>query len=223
MSRTMILSSVVGAAANVIPMFFFNLTEDKQRGMTKALKLRAMFEDYAGGLLKDGLREECAKFIREAREGIGDPEENRYVLDELRKYGAPVMRPRLALAEEIAGGGYAGILRFDPARVKQARSKEERAVLRDMKAARSKMARFYPDGDPAEPDLRALDALYDARPGSRREARGNRVRIKAIEAQRSVYYQCTKPYAKARQLLANRDNAARLDEIFAEQEEPIHG
>ena len=214
MSRTMILSSLVGAVANVIPLFLYNLTEEKQRGMTKVLKLRAMFEDYAGGLLKDDLREECAGFVRQTLAGEGDPEENQYVLDELNKYDSPEMRPRLALAREIVDGGYEGIRRFDPARVKQAHSKEERRVLRDMSAARSKMARFYPDGDPAEPDLRALDALYDAQPRSRQEARDNRIRIKAIEAQRSVYYRCTKPYAKAKQLLDNRDHAARLDEIF---------
>jgi len=221
MSRTMILSSLVGAVANVIPMFFFNLTEDKQRGMTKVLKLRAMFEDYASGLLKDELRDECAAFVRQALAGEGDPVENQYVLDELKKYESPEMQPRLDLAQEIAGGGYAGILHFDSERVKLARSKEEKRVLKDMGAARRKLERFYPDGNPAEPDLRALDALYDARPRGRREARDNRARIKAIEAQRSVYYQCTKPYAKARQLLANRDNAARLEEILGE--EMIHG
>ena len=214
MSRTMILSSLVGATANVIPMFFYNLTEEKQRGMTKVLKLRAMFEDYAGGLLKDELRDECAGFVLQAMEGEGPSEENQFVLDELGKYDLPEMQPRLALAREIADGGYEGIRRFDPARVKLARSKEERRVLKDMSAARSKMERFYPEADPAEPDLRALDALYDTRPRSRQEARDLHTQIKAIEAQRSVYYQCTKPYVKAKQLLDDRDHAARLDEIF---------
>ena len=214
MSRTMILSSVVGAVANVIPMFFFDLTEDKQKGMTKVLKLRAMFEDYAGGLLKDDLRDECAGFVRQALAGEGDPVENKYVLDELNKYAGPEMQPRLALAQEIVDGGYAGILGFDPARVKLARSKDEKRVLKDMITARSKMARFYPDGNPLEPDLRELDALYDARPRSRHEARDNHARIKIIEAQRSVFYQSTKPYAKAKRLLDDRDHAARLEEIF---------
>ena len=237
MSRTMILSSIVGAVANVIPLFFFNLTEDKQRGMTKVLKLRAMFEDYAGGLLKDELRDECAGFIRAARAGEGDPVENQYVLDELGKYDAPAMRPRLALAQEICKGGYEAILRFDHARYREAKRilrktrgekaamKAEVEVLREMREAQRHMARFYPDGNPPEPDLPALDALYEAQPRNRREARELRAQIKAIEIERSVFYRSTRPYTKARQLLANRDNAARLDEIFAgqEQEEPIHG
>ena len=41
------------------------------------------------------------------------------------------------------------------------------------------------------------------------------MRIKIIEAERSKFYNSTKPYTKARQLLANRENAARADEIFA--------
>lgn len=49
----LILLSVVGAFMNVIPYFFYDLSETKQRGMIKVLQIRAMFEDYGNGVLQD--------------------------------------------------------------------------------------------------------------------------------------------------------------------------
>jgi len=218
-ARIMIVSSVVGAVMNVAPLFMYDLTETKQKGMTKVLKLRAMFEDYASGILTPKAREECAKIVRDAREGIGDEEENSYVLNELRKYDEPETRRRLALAQEIVEGGYQGILAFDPARLALSKDKEEKLVLRSMMEARRSMARFFPDGNPEEPDIRALDALYETRTDSRREARELNLRIQAMEQERLLFYRATKPYAKAKRLLDTQANAARLDEIFAAQEE----
>jgi len=219
-SKMMIVSSVIGAVMNVIPMFWYNLTESKQRGMNKALKLRAMFEDYANGILKPETREECAKILREAQEGKDDngnsvsAEENEYVLAELNKYDTPAMQRRLALAHEIVDGGYRGILEFDPARLKQTKEREEKTVLRNMKEAQKNMARFYPDGNPEEPDIQALDALYETQPQTRPEAKALRLQIQALEQERLLFFRSTKPYVRAKQLLDDQANAARLDEIF---------
>lgn len=49
----LILLSVVGAFMNVIPYFFYDLSETKQRGMIKVMQIRAMFEDYGNGVLQD--------------------------------------------------------------------------------------------------------------------------------------------------------------------------
>ena len=216
-SRTMIATSVAGAVMNVVPLFFYDLTEARQRGMGKALKLRAMFEDYANGILLPGLREECQEMIKAAQSGTGNEEENQFVLDELGKYESPEMRRSLALAREIVDGGYGGILRFDAARIKLAKDKEERGVLREMREAQRYMARFYPHADPVEPDIRELDALYEKRTPGRREAKALRGQIEALEQQRLLFYRSTKPYNKAQRLLEDRENAARLEEIFAEE------
>ncbi len=45
--------SVLGAAMNVLPYFWYDLSEIKQQGMIKVLQIRALFEDYGNGLLKD--------------------------------------------------------------------------------------------------------------------------------------------------------------------------
>ena len=62
----LILLSVVGAFMNVIPYFFYDLSETKQSGMIKVLKIRAMFEDYGNGVLQDKDIVEAIDTIREA-------------------------------------------------------------------------------------------------------------------------------------------------------------
>ncbi len=66
----LIIASVVGAALNVIPFFFYDLTETKQRAMITVLKIRALFEDYGNGVLDD-------KDLVEAIDIIKDAEKNK--------------------------------------------------------------------------------------------------------------------------------------------------
>ena len=62
----LIVASVVGAAMNVIPYFFYDLTEVKQQGIIKVLKIRALFEDYGNGILKDSDLVETIDIIKQA-------------------------------------------------------------------------------------------------------------------------------------------------------------
>lgn len=61
-------ASVVGAILNVIPYFFYDLTELKQRGIVKVLQIRAMFEDYGNGALSDKGIVETIDLINESKE-----------------------------------------------------------------------------------------------------------------------------------------------------------
>ncbi len=63
----LIMASVVGAALNVIPFFFYDLTETKQRAMVNVLKIRAFFEDYGNGVLSDESLVETVEIINEAK------------------------------------------------------------------------------------------------------------------------------------------------------------
>ena len=63
----LIAASVVGAAMNVIPYFFYDLTEVKQQGIIKVLKIRALFEDYGNGILKDSDLVETIEIIKNAK------------------------------------------------------------------------------------------------------------------------------------------------------------
>lgn len=62
--------SVFGAIMNVIPYFFYDLTETKQRGMINVLKVRALFEDYGNNALSDRGLVETIDLVNEAREYV---------------------------------------------------------------------------------------------------------------------------------------------------------
>ncbi len=64
----LIIASVIGAAMNVIPYFFFDFTETKQKSIVSVLRIRALFEDYANGVLRDENLVEAVDIIREAEE-----------------------------------------------------------------------------------------------------------------------------------------------------------
>ncbi len=63
----LIIASVIGAALNVIPFFFYDLTETKQRAMINVLKIRAAFEDYSNGFISKEKLFEASKIIEEAK------------------------------------------------------------------------------------------------------------------------------------------------------------
>lgn len=62
--------SVFGAIMNVIPYFFYDLSETKQRGMINVLKVRALFEDYGNNALSDRGLVETIDLVNEAREYV---------------------------------------------------------------------------------------------------------------------------------------------------------
>lgn len=64
----MIGISVVSAFLNVVPYFFYDLTEVKQQGIVKVLKIRAMFEDYGNNALSDKELVEGIDLIRHSEE-----------------------------------------------------------------------------------------------------------------------------------------------------------
>ncbi|MCC8073769.1 MAG: MFS transporter [Clostridiales bacterium] len=62
-----LIASAIGAALNVIPYFFYDLTEVKQRSMVSVLKIRAMFEDYGNGQLNDDSLAEAVEIIETSK------------------------------------------------------------------------------------------------------------------------------------------------------------
>lgn len=70
-SSVLIIASVIGAVMNVIPMFFYDLSETKQKAMVNVLKIRAMFEDFGNNVLSESQQKETFAIIREARAFYG--------------------------------------------------------------------------------------------------------------------------------------------------------
>ena len=63
----LIVASAVGAFLNVIPFFFYDLTEVKQKAMVTVLKIRALFEDYGNNALTDESLVEAIDLINTAQ------------------------------------------------------------------------------------------------------------------------------------------------------------
>ncbi len=70
-SSVLVMASVIGAAMNVIPYFFYDLKESDQKGMVNVLKIRAMLDDMHEGTLREGQVEEIKEIIGDAREFSG--------------------------------------------------------------------------------------------------------------------------------------------------------
>ena len=51
--HALIVIAAVGAFMNVIPYFWYDINERKQQSVIRVLKVRAMYEDYGNGALKD--------------------------------------------------------------------------------------------------------------------------------------------------------------------------
>lgn len=66
MFDVLIIAAVIGAALNFVPYLFYDLTYTKQRGIVKVLKIRATFEDYGNGILRDESIVEAIDIIDEA-------------------------------------------------------------------------------------------------------------------------------------------------------------
>ncbi len=69
--EVLILCSAFGALLNLIPFLFYDLTENKHKAYVDVLKIRAMFENHALGVLQDGELEEAIGIIHEAKEVFG--------------------------------------------------------------------------------------------------------------------------------------------------------
>lgn len=168
-SSVLIIASIVGAALNVIPFFFYDLTEAKQRAMVKVLKIRAMFEDFGNGVLSDELLAEGVEIIEEAKiyadkTESSDKEENekaetaRLILDELGRFATESGRKELEYSKRIVEAGIGNYMEFVVSDLKSAKAmpkntaaeKEERSKMiakaREAKLALKTAKKYYPEG-----------------------------------------------------------------------------
>ena len=145
----LVILSAVGAALNVIPYFFYDLTETKQKAIIKILKIRAMFEDYGNGVLTDDDMKSTMEVIRSSKELISESEADikalkksgapkseikaakkhneekeisTAVIEELERFTTNEARLRLERAKEVVANGLEGIISITPESVENARS-----------------------------------------------------------------------------------------------------
>lgn len=65
--HVLILVSAVGALMNVIPYFWYDFNEKKQKSVIRVLKVRALFEDYGNGVLSNESLVEAIDLVNNAR------------------------------------------------------------------------------------------------------------------------------------------------------------
>ena len=68
--HALIIIAAVGAFMNVIPFFWYDFNERKQKSVIRVLKVRALFEDYGNGIVDDGNLVEGIDLIKNAREMV---------------------------------------------------------------------------------------------------------------------------------------------------------
>ncbi len=66
--RVLIVVSAVGAFMNVVPYFWYDFNEKKQKSIVNVLKIRAMFEGYSNGVYDNATIVEGVDIINTARE-----------------------------------------------------------------------------------------------------------------------------------------------------------
>ena len=66
--HVLIIISAVGALMNVIPFFWYDFNERKQKSVVRVLKVRAMFEDYGNNALSDKDIVEAVDLVKNSRE-----------------------------------------------------------------------------------------------------------------------------------------------------------
>ncbi len=64
----LIIVSAFGAFLNIVPYFWYDFNEKKQKSVIRVLRVRALFEDYGNGILGDSELVEAVDIIRHARE-----------------------------------------------------------------------------------------------------------------------------------------------------------
>lgn len=186
----LVIASVAGAVMNVVPFFFYDLTEARQKAMVQVLKIRAMFEDYGNGVLTDETLVETVKIINDAVENAGKvPVENakkksdreyndkieiaRLVMQELNKYDTEYGKQQIQNAKRLYEAGLDGFLNVELPTKAEARAmprttpleKENRrnALIQASNIASAKKAikKYYPNGI-VEFDASVFDSLFKA-------------------------------------------------------------
>lgn len=144
----LIIMAAVGAFLNVVPYFFYDFTEKKQKGIVRVLKVRALFEDYGNGMLDDGKLVEAIDIIRNAeemhtkqpitdyrtqyaefngkkgkakrvaKEYNEEIDVSKFVMDELHKFDTPLMKKEVEVYSGIYNGGLDGLKNIDLAAAK---------------------------------------------------------------------------------------------------------
>ncbi len=135
--HVLIIVAAIGAFMNVVPYFWYDFNERKQKSVVRVLKVRALFEDYGNGITNDAQLVESIDIIRNARAMAGETpkatskkeykkikdkkerkaamefdeeiEISKFVCDELDKFSTDVFKYQLNVQQGIYSAGLKGL------------------------------------------------------------------------------------------------------------------
>lgn len=172
----LIIASAIGAAMNVIPYFFYNFTETKQKAIIRVLKIRAMAEDYSEN---QQINEDFTEAFEIIRDVYSDCERSKeeteiaeFIREELNKYNTPEGKAELSEAVALTSKGPESFLSAelpDKNTAKNLPKDTETQInrrrnllirLQSVKDAKKALVKYYKDGI-EEYDKKILDTLYN--------------------------------------------------------------
>lgn len=162
--EVLIIFSIFGAILNLVPFFFYDLTENKHRAYVDVLKIRAMFENHFLGKLEDRELEEAMSAILEAKEYYGKEKKTVNKSDgkiqkrQIKQANQAIERAFIVMEDLNKFKGEAG-----KARLRQAQADADRGLiwLYDNADEELKRAKRLPKNTAEEKEIRS-DAIKNA-------------------------------------------------------------
>ena len=170
--EVLIICSIIGAFLNLLPFFFYDLTENKHKAYVGVLKIRAMFENYSIGLLEDEELIDVMAIINEARESLGrekiniEKKDSREIKKQIKEINLAIERAPIIMQDLNKFTTKAGMERLR--RAQEDASREE-LYLYDNIAEEMKAAKSLPKKTEEEKEIRT-DALNNLRAKKRAAA-----------------------------------------------------
>ena len=132
----LIVVAAVGALMNVLPYFFYDFNEIKQKSVIRVLKVRSLFEDYGNNALSDEQIVEVIDLVKDARrkaaeepvkpnkafgkkeykqqkENNEEIEISKFVCKELDKFETPLYRHQVEVSKAVFDAGLDHIINID--------------------------------------------------------------------------------------------------------------
>lgn len=132
----LIIVSAFGALLNIVPYFWYDFNEKKQKSVIRVLRVRALFEDWGNGILGDKELVEAVDIIRESREKAAkelivankkngkkqyreavkyneEIEIAQFVCKELDKFSSDTTARKLELCNELYKAGLDGVKQIE--------------------------------------------------------------------------------------------------------------
>lgn len=208
----LVILSTVGAALNVVPFFFYDLTETKQKAIIKILQVRAMFEDYGNGALSDEDFKKTMELISDSKKYVSDGKKD------INFYKSAIKKKGLSKdAEKSAKNEYKSALEFNEQVEISKAVLAELGRFADGKAQlRLDMARKIVDAGIsgiAEADVSVLNEAKNLPSGTKEE---KQYKNEAVSDAKSII-RCKKAVRKYYPDGIKSFNSAVLDELYKKE------